>query len=104
MLSDEVQLDMVSHRALRGKEVGNYYTRYAEVRDIHLQVAILEGREVILVTGTGPNPPPPYFMLLEFDEAGVLADPRLPLRALHRAGVERAAGGLTAAANCHTVL
>lgn len=66
MLSDEVRLDMVSHRSLRGEEVGNYYTRYAEVPDIHLDVVVLEGREVILATSTGPKPQPPYFMLLEF--------------------------------------
>jgi len=66
MLSDEVRLDMVSHRSLRGREVGNYYTRYAEVPDIHLAVVVLEGREAIMVTSTGPKPQPPYFMLLEF--------------------------------------
>jgi RNA polymerase sigma-70 factor, ECF subfamily len=67
MLSDEVRLDMVSHRSLRGKEVGNYYTRYAEVPDLHLDVVLLEGREAILVSSTGPTRRPPYFMLLEFD-------------------------------------
>jgi RNA polymerase sigma-70 factor (ECF subfamily) len=67
MLSDEVRLDMVSHRSLRGKEVGNYYTRYAEVPDVHLDVVMLEGREAILVTSTGPKAQPPYFMLLDFD-------------------------------------
>lgn len=73
MLSDEVRLDMVSHRSLRGKEVGNYYTRYAEVPDIHLDVVVLEGREAILATSTGPKPQPPYFMLLEFEGEKVAA-------------------------------
>jgi RNA polymerase sigma factor (sigma-70 family) len=66
MLSDEVRLDMVSHRSLRGREVGNYYTRYADVPDIHLDVVLLEDREAIMVTSTGPSAQPPYFMLLEF--------------------------------------
>jgi len=68
MLADEVRLDLVSHRALHGKEVRRYYTRYAEViGGLRLEVAILEGREVIKVVGTGPEPWPTYFMLLEWD-------------------------------------
>jgi len=67
MLSSEVQLDMVSYRERRGKEVGLYFTKYAEAADVRLQLATLEGRDVILAVGTGPEPRPAYFILMDWD-------------------------------------
>jgi RNA polymerase sigma-70 factor (ECF subfamily) len=65
LTGEDCRLDLVSKAARRGKEVGGYFGRYAQERDVRLAVVLLEGREVLGVF-VGEAPRPSYFILLEW--------------------------------------
>ena len=86
LLADDVRLDLVSHRKAAGRrEVGTYFTNYERVGGWQLQPGWFEGREVLAVR-VAAGAPPRYFIELGWRDGQVIADPRLPLRALHRPG------------------
>jgi RNA polymerase sigma-70 factor (ECF subfamily) len=47
VLADDCRLDLVSRAERRGKGVGEYFTRYADLRDLRLVPGTLEGRPVL---------------------------------------------------------
>jgi RNA polymerase sigma factor (sigma-70 family) len=65
-LAEEVRLDLVSQAARRGKQVGQYYGRYENERDLRLAVGVLEGRPAIAAYAPAASPRPKYFILLEW--------------------------------------
>ena len=77
MISDDVQLDLVSRTRLRGKaEVSRYFGNYSKVSDWHLVPGLVEGRPAILVFDPNEqDPKPKYFMLLAWT-AGKVANIR----------------------------
>ena len=77
MISDDVQLDLVSRTRLRGKaEVSRYFGNYSKVSDWHLVPGLVEGRPAILVFDPNEqDPKPKYFMLLDWT-AGKVANIR----------------------------
>jgi RNA polymerase sigma-70 factor (ECF subfamily) len=66
-LAEEVRLDLVSQAARRGKQVGQYYGRYENERDLRLAVGLLEGRPAIAAFQPADSPRPMYFILLRWD-------------------------------------
>src|SRR5258707_6587018 len=66
MISDDVQLDLVSRTRLQGKaEVSRYFGNYAKVSDWRLVPGLVEGHPAILVFDpNAPDSKPKYFMLL----------------------------------------
>ena len=77
MISDDVQLDLVSRTRLRGKaEVSRYFGNYSKVNDWHLVPGLVEWRPAILVFDPNEqDPKPKYFMLLDWT-AGKVANIR----------------------------
>ena len=75
MLSAEVRLDLVSRTRLNGKqEVGTYFGNYDKVSDWLMMPGRVEGRAALLAfdpddTAAGPI----YFVLLDFENAGLAA-------------------------------
>ena len=47
VLADDCRLDLVSRAERRGKGVGEYFARYADLRDLRLVPGTLEGRPVL---------------------------------------------------------
>ena len=47
VLAEDCRLELVSRHERHGKEVGEYFTRYADLRDIRLVPGTLEGRPVL---------------------------------------------------------
>lgn len=47
LLADDCRLDLVSRAERRGKGVGEYFARYADLRDLRLVPGTLEGRPVL---------------------------------------------------------
>lgn len=67
MLADDVRLELVNLRRLRGKEVATYFGNYARVGDWHVMPGLIEGRPVVLVReGDDASAPPSYFIMLEW--------------------------------------
>src|SRR5438132_4310714 len=66
MISDDVQLDLVSKIRMHGKaEVSRYFGNYSKVSDWHLVPGLVEGRPAIHVFDpNAPDQGPKYFMLL----------------------------------------
>src|SRR5258707_4381600 len=66
LISDEVQMDLVSRTRLQGKaEVSRYFGNYAKVSDWRLVPGLVEGHPAILVFDpNAPDSKPKYFMLL----------------------------------------
>ena len=77
MISDDVQLDLVSKIRMHGKaEVSRYFGNYSKVSDWHLVPGLVEGRPAILVFDPNEqDPKPKYFMLLAWS-AGKVANIR----------------------------
>ena len=77
MISDDVQLDLVSKIRMHGKaEVSRYFGNYSKVSDWHLVPGLVEGRPAILVFDPKEqDPKPKYFMLLDWT-AGKVANIR----------------------------
>ena len=73
MLADEVRLDLVNRRALRGTEqVGRYFHNYERMGDWHLALGTVENRPAILVYDTNDAvSQPAYFILLAWHDAQV---------------------------------
>lgn len=73
MLSEEVQLELVSVDRLKGKtEVSGYFGNYAKRNDWFMEPGMIEGRPSILATDRNdPQPSPAYFILLDVNALGV---------------------------------
>lgn len=73
LLADDVRLDLVSQRKSAGRrEVGQYFSNYALVQDVHLAPAWLDGREVLAVLSGPGAVQPRYFIELGWHEGQVL--------------------------------
>ncbi len=92
MLADEVRLDLVNRRKLRGlAEVGDYYHRYEQLAAFHLAPGRVEGRPAILVhLDREGATPPAYFMLITWEGGRVttISDYRYAAYVLRDAEVE----------------
>jgi len=64
VLAEDCRLDLVSRHARRGKGVGEYFTRYAELRDLKLIPGTLEGRPVLGMFTPRHAPHPTNFVFL----------------------------------------
>ncbi len=66
-------LDLVGRAQRRGSEVGEYFTRHAELPFWRYSVGTVEGHLAILGYDTRITPPPApgYFILLEWNEGQV---------------------------------
>ena len=72
LVSDDCKLDLVSKSQRRGKQVGFYFTRYAQ-ENLRLRVVRLEGRLALAVyaSGAADTELPAYFLLLDFEDGRV---------------------------------
>ena len=68
MLADEVRLELVNKRRLRGRsEVGGYFENYARLADWQLVPGLVDRRPAALVRDArSPSAVPTYFILLEW--------------------------------------
>jgi len=68
MLAEEVRLELVNRLRLRGRgDVGNYFTRYAQVEDWRLVLGLVDRCPAVLVRDPGNSGgEPSYFVLLEW--------------------------------------
>jgi RNA polymerase sigma-70 factor (ECF subfamily) len=75
MLAEDVRLDLVNLRKMRGKkEVSVYFTRYAEIPHWRFALGAVDGRPAILVfDARGPQDRPAHFILLEWRAGAVIA-------------------------------
>jgi RNA polymerase sigma-70 factor (ECF subfamily) len=69
MLAEDVRLDLVAHFKQRGKrDVGGYFTKYAEAEHWAYAPGILDGRPAMLVYDRRVSlDEPAYFVALQFD-------------------------------------
>jgi len=58
----------VTKSARRGPSVGEYFTRYSDLRDLRFVPGTLDGRSVIAVFAPKERAHPTYFILLDFEE------------------------------------
>ena len=74
MLADEVRLEVVNKIRLAGRrEVGKYFTNYAQLSDWHLIPGFVDRRPGILVHDPAdPNGRPTYFILLSWGVDGLI--------------------------------
>jgi len=74
MLADEVRLEVVNKIRLAGRrEVGKYFTNYAQLSDWHLIPSFVDRRPGILVHDPAdPNGRPTYFILLSWGVDGLI--------------------------------
>jgi RNA polymerase sigma-70 factor, ECF subfamily len=61
-----VRLDLVSQAARTGKQVGQYYGRYASETDLRVVPILLEGRPALAVHAPASAAAPKYFILIEW--------------------------------------
>jgi RNA polymerase sigma-70 factor (ECF subfamily) len=75
MLADDVRLDLVNRRQLRGRtEVGEYFHRYAAAGGWRFTPGSVEGRAAMLAFDVAePEGPPAFFILLEWEDGAVTA-------------------------------
>lgn len=66
LLADDCRLDLVARHERRGKGVGEYFTRYAEVRDLRVVPGTLDGRLVLGMYTPRSAPTPQSFVFLSF--------------------------------------
>jgi RNA polymerase sigma factor (sigma-70 family) len=71
MLSQDVQLDLVSRAQRAGRAVGDYMSNYDRVTDWRLAQACMEEREVIIVFRSPQDARPSYFIELTLDNGKV---------------------------------
>ena len=77
LLGEEARLDVVSRTQRRGREVGTYYGKYAEIvptERLRVEVGLVDGLPVIACFRPGA-PGPAYFIRLEW-EAGLVTSIR----------------------------
>jgi RNA polymerase sigma-70 factor (ECF subfamily) len=78
MLADDVRLDLVGKKQLRGRElVGNYFSNYAKATDWHATIGMVEGQPALFVGDPkSVDAAPQYFILLDWagDELKVIRD------------------------------
>jgi RNA polymerase sigma-70 factor (ECF subfamily) len=69
MLADEIRLELVNRRRTKGRrEVGGYFTRYAEIPHWRLVPGLVDGRLAALVCDADDAAVQPrYFVVLEWD-------------------------------------
>ena len=74
MLADDVRLDLVNRRRLRGRsEVQNYFTNYDKATHWHFMAGFVDRRPAILVRHPDdPAGKPNYFVLLEWNQDGLI--------------------------------
>jgi RNA polymerase sigma-70 factor (ECF subfamily) len=73
MLSEEVRLEVVNRRQLRGREVANYFTNYAALRNWRLAPGFIDRRPAILVYDPADPARPQYFILLQWTQGRLAA-------------------------------
>jgi RNA polymerase sigma-70 factor (ECF subfamily) len=68
MLAEEVRLDLVARRTMKGRaEVSGYFGNYSRIQDWHFVPALVEGRPAALVRDPRPQASAaPYFVLLQW--------------------------------------
>jgi RNA polymerase sigma-70 factor, ECF subfamily len=67
MLAEEVRLELVNRLRVRGRsDVGNYFTRYAQVEDWLFVLGLVDRRPAVLVRDPTDPSRPSYFVLLEW--------------------------------------
>jgi RNA polymerase sigma-70 factor (ECF subfamily) len=68
MLADEVRLDLVSRKRMKGyAEVANYFHNYDRISDWHLVQGLVEGRPAVLVHDPAdPSATPRYIILVDW--------------------------------------
>jgi len=68
MLAEEVRLELVNKLRVRGRsDVGNYFTRYAQVEDWFFVLGLVDRQPAVLVRDpTNLGAQPSYFVLLEW--------------------------------------
>ncbi len=95
MLADDVRLDLVARRQLKGRvEVGSYFHNYDRVRDWRMVPGIVDGRAAILVVDPEDSQGRPfYFVVLEWTDGklGLIRDFRYARYALDGAELHRLA-------------
>jgi RNA polymerase sigma-70 factor (ECF subfamily) len=74
-LAEECRLDLVGRADRRGKEVGEYFTRYAAGTPVFLAAGAVEGKPALLAS-SGIGGRPEYFILLHWsgDRIGLIRD------------------------------
>lgn len=74
LLAEDVRLDQTTYPIVRGRSmVGNFFTRYDAVKDWHLAVAWVEGREVAVVFSDAKDERPGYFMEIGWNNGEILS-------------------------------
>jgi RNA polymerase sigma factor (sigma-70 family) len=76
VLTDEARLDLVSQASRTGKQVGQYFGRYAQETDLRLVPGLLEGRPALAMHAPAASPQPRSFILLEWrgDKVALIRD------------------------------
>ena len=78
MLADDVRLDLVGRKVLRGRElVGNYFSNYAKATDWCMTIGLVEGQAAAFVSDPlRGDAGPQYFILLDWsgDELKAIRD------------------------------
>ncbi len=84
LLAEDVRLDLVNRRQIAGrKDVGVYFTRYAERADWIFTPGLAEGRPALLVSNPADaSGTVEYVVLLDWSNGRISAYPRLLLRAV----------------------
>jgi RNA polymerase sigma-70 factor (ECF subfamily) len=73
MLADDVRLELVNLRRLKGREVATYFGNYARVGDWHVTPGLIDGRPAVLVReGDDASVPPSYFIMLEWSDGKIV--------------------------------
>ena len=75
MLADEVRLDLVARTKMNGRaEVATYFSNYANDREWHLGLGLVDGRPAVLVMSASDTARKPlYFVLLGWSGEELLA-------------------------------
>jgi RNA polymerase sigma factor (sigma-70 family) len=68
LIADDCRLDLVSRAERRGKAVGEYFSRYADIRDLHLVVGTLDGRPALAMYSPRHAPEPSNFVFIDWHE------------------------------------
>lgn len=67
LMAEECRLDLVSKASRRGKEVRQYFERYAAVPSFRAGLGTVDGRLGLLCSATPDSPAPEYFIFLEWE-------------------------------------
>ncbi len=66
LIAEDCRLDLVSRTERRGAGVGEYFSRYADLRDLRVVAGMLDGRPALAVYGPRDAPHPRNFVLIEW--------------------------------------